>query len=210
MLLFFPISPKSFSPLSKTYRAIIEKTGNKTNKRAVGYDVSSVFDDNYRTSTLAKIARLAHLTKVKKWGENMTYQWDKEVDIIVVGSGAGGMVSALAAVQNQADVMIIEKAKLWGGSSATSGGGIWVPGSDVAKAAGFDDDLDGAYRYIRGQSADNVPDQNIRAFIDNAAPVLRWLMDSTIVDYMAFPYPDYRAECDGGHPQVFAHICPCR
>ncbi len=71
----------------------------------------------------------------------MTYQWDKEVDIIVVGSGAGGMVSALAAVQNQADVMIIEKAKLWGGSSATSGGGIWVPAAMLAKAAGFDDDL---------------------------------------------------------------------
>ncbi len=49
------------------------------------------------------------LLSVKKWGENMTYQWDKEVDIIVVGSGAGGMVSALAAVQNQADVMIIER-----------------------------------------------------------------------------------------------------
>ena len=167
-----------------------------------------MFGDNYRASKLAKIARLAHLIKVKKWGNNVTYQWDKEVDIIVVGSGAGGMVSALAAVQNQADVMIIEKAKLWGGSSATSGGGIWVPGSDVAKAAGFDDDLDGAYRYIRGQSADNVPDQNIRAFIDNAAPVLRWLMDSTIVDYMAFPYPDYRAECDGGSPTGFRTHMP--
>ena len=126
--------------------------------------------------------------------------WDREVDILVVGSGAGGMLSALVAASHGADVLIVEKARLWGGTSATSGAGIWIPGSDVARAAGFEDNLDDAFTYVRGLSADNVPDANIRAYVDHAAPMLRWVMANTPVQYMAFPYPDYHAENPGGSP----------
>lgn len=128
----------------------------------------------------------------------MTTVWDREVDVLVVGSGGGGMLAALVAASNRADVLIVEKDKLWGGTTATSGAGIWIPGSDVSKSLGFEDDLDDAFKYVRALSADNVPDDNIRAFIDNAAPMLRWLMANTKVEYMAFPYPDYHAENPGG------------
>lgn len=128
----------------------------------------------------------------------MTGSWDKEVDIVVVGSGAGGMLSALVAAKNHAEVLIVEKDRRWGGTSATSGGGIWIPGSDQAKAAGFEDDLDEAFKYVRGLSADNVPDENIRAYVENAAPMLRWLTANTPVVYTAQPYPDYHAENPGG------------
>ncbi len=128
----------------------------------------------------------------------MSINWDKEVDVLVVGSGAGGLFSALVAAKNHADVLIVEKDRLWGGTSATSGGGIWIPGSDQAKAAGFEDNLDDAFKYVRALSADNVPDENIRAFVDNAAPMLRWLTENTPVRYAAMPYPDYHAENPGG------------
>ncbi|MCP1470417.1 3-oxosteroid 1-dehydrogenase [Sphingobium sp. OAS761] len=134
--------------------------------------------------------------------------WDKEVDILVVGSGAGGLLAGLVGAHNRAEVLIVEKAELWGGTSATSGGGIWIPGSDVAKAAGFDDSLDDAFTYLRGLSADNVPDANIRAYVDNAAPMLRWVMANTPVQYMAFPYPDYHAENPGGSPTGYRTHLP--
>lgn len=130
----------------------------------------------------------------------MTQQWDKQVDVLVVGSGAGGLLAALVAAHNHSNVLIIEKDRLWGGTSATSGGGIWIPGSDQAKAAGFEDNLDDAFKYVRGLSADNVPDENIRAFVDNAAPMLRWLTANTPLVYTAQPYPDYHAENPGGSP----------
>lgn len=138
----------------------------------------------------------------------MTAHWDKEVDIVVVGSGAGGMLSALVAARNHADVLIVEKDKAWGGTSATSGGGIWIPGSDQARAAGFEDNLDDAFRYVRGLSADNVPDENIRAYVDNAAEMLRWVTANTQVVYTAQPYPDYHAENPGGSVTGFRTHLP--
>lgn len=138
----------------------------------------------------------------------MSAPWDKEVDVLVVGSGAGGLLSALVAAHGGAETLVIEKTKLWGGTSATSGGGIWIPKSDQAAAAGFDDDLDEAFRYVRKLSAPNVPDANIRAFVDNASAMLRWLGDHTELAYQSFPYPDYHAEEPGGSPQGFRTHMP--
>ncbi len=53
--------------------------------------------------------------------------FDKEVDVLVIGSGAGGMASALTANNEGLDTLIIEKGPYWGGSTARSGGGCWVP-----------------------------------------------------------------------------------
>jgi len=124
--------------------------------------------------------------------------WDKEVDVVVVGSGAGGLLAALVAAKNHAEVLVVEKDRRWGGTSATSGGGIWIPGSDQAKAAGFEDNLEDAFTYLRALSSDNVPDELIRAYVNEAAPMLRWVTANTEVRYTAQPYPDYHAENPGG------------
>jgi len=138
----------------------------------------------------------------------MSAVWDKEVDVLVVGSGAGGMLSALVAAKNHADVLIVEKEKLWGGTSATSGAGIWIPASDQAAAAGFNDSIDDAFKYVRALSADNVPDENIRAYVGNAAKMLRWMGANTDIEYHAFPYPDYHAENPGGSPTGYRTHMP--
>lgn len=134
--------------------------------------------------------------------------WDKQVDLLVVGSGAGGLLSALVGAENHADVLIVEKEKLWGGTSATSGAGIWIPASDQAAEAGFHDKVDDAYRYVRKLSAKNVPDANIRAFVTNAAAMLRWMGTHTPITYCAFPYPDYHAENPGGSPTGYRTHMP--
>ncbi len=138
----------------------------------------------------------------------MTQTWDKEVDLLVVGSGAGGMASALYAADTGADVLIVEKEALWGGTSATSGAGIWIPASDQAREAGFADNVDDAFTYVRGLSADNVPDAQIRAYVENAHRMLRWLTEKTPISYCAFPYPDYHAENPGGSPTGYRTHMP--
>ena len=138
----------------------------------------------------------------------MTETWDREIDTLVVGSGAGGLLSALVAADNHADVLVIEKEALWGGTSATSGAGIWIPASDQARAAGFEDNVDDAFKYVRALSKENVPDANIRAFVENAAPMLRWVTNKTEINYQAFPYPDYHAENPGGSPTGYRTHMP--
>jgi 3-oxosteroid 1-dehydrogenase len=138
----------------------------------------------------------------------MTQIWDKEVDTLVVGSGAGGLLTALVAADNHADVLVIEKEAQWGGTSATSGAGIWIPNSDQARAAGFEDNVDDAFKYVRALSKENVPDANIRAFVENASPMLRWVTNNTEISYQAFPYPDYHAENPGGSPTGFRTHMP--
>ncbi|MEO9671914.1 MAG: FAD-binding protein, partial [Marinomonas sp.] len=114
----------------------------------------------------------------------------------------------LVAAENGADTLIIEKADQWGGTSATSGAGIWIPASDQAKEAGFHDKTEDAFTYVRALSADNVADANIRAYVENAADMLRWMGDHTPLTYCSFPYPDYHAENPGGSPTGYRTHMP--
>lgn len=138
----------------------------------------------------------------------MNDNWDFETDVLIIGSGAGGMLAAAVAADNHAEVLLVEKEAEWGGTSATSGAGIWIPKSDQAAAAGFDDDVEDAFQYVRALSADNVPDEQIRAYVENAAPMLRWIGEHTPIEYHAFPYPDYHAENPGGSPTGFRTHMP--
>lgn len=132
--------------------------------------------------------------------------WGKEVDVLVVGSGAGGLVAAISAADAHGQVLVVEKAAEFGGTSATSGGGIWIPNSDLAQAAGQQDSEEEAFAYLRPQSAPNVPDSTIRAFIRHAPRMLRWLHEKTPVRYDSVPYPDYHVEYAGGKPGFRTHL----
>jgi 3-oxosteroid 1-dehydrogenase len=134
--------------------------------------------------------------------------WDLEVDVLVVGSGAGGLLAALAARSKTEQVLVIEKCAEYGGTSATSGGGIWIPNSHLAAAAGQQDSPEEAFQYIRALSSANVPDDNIRAYVRWAPQMLRWLEDNTAIRYQSLPYPDYHAELPGGRPAGFRTHLP--
>src|SRR5262249_53266530 len=71
-----------------------------------------------------------------------------EVDVLVVGAGAGGMTAALVSALESLDVLLCEKSDRVGGTSATSAGTIWVPGTAQSREAGFTDNLADAKRYL--------------------------------------------------------------
>ena len=132
--------------------------------------------------------------------------WDKSVDVVVVGSGAGGLTAAIAAADAHGQTLVIEKSAEYGGTSATSGGGIWIPNSHLARAAGLEDSEEEAFFYVRQLSAPNVPDSTIRAFVGAAPRMLAWLEANTPVRYNSLPYPDYHAEQPGGKPGFRTHL----
>ena len=71
-----------------------------------------------------------------------------EVDVLVVGAGAAGMTAALVGALEGLDVLLCEKSAQVGGTTATSAGTIWVPGTRQAREAGFTDGIDDARRYL--------------------------------------------------------------
>jgi len=132
--------------------------------------------------------------------------WDEEVDLLIVGSGAAGLTAAVAAAERGGKVLVIEKSGEYGGTSATSGGGIWIPNSHLAAQAGLQDSEAEAFDYLRGLSAPNVPDSVIRAYIRRAPEMLKWLEAATPVRYASLPYPDYHVENPGGKAGFRTHL----
>ena len=132
--------------------------------------------------------------------------WDVTTDVLVVGSGAGGQTAAIAAADQGAQVVVIEKSDLYGGTSAMSGGAIWIPVSSQARAAGAQDSPEEAFQYIRALAAPNVPDSLIRAYVDSAPKMLDWVEANTEVRFFSVPYTDYHAELPGGKPGWRTHM----
>jgi 3-oxosteroid 1-dehydrogenase len=131
--------------------------------------------------------------------------WDLEVDVLVVGTGAGAMVAALTAAEHGARTLMIEKSDLYGGSSASSGGGIWIPDSDSARSQGQQDSPEEAFIYIKGLVGNSVADAKIRQFTEMARRMARYVEKTSKLRFQAIPYTDYQAERPGGKMGYRSH-----
>ena len=127
-------------------------------------------------------------------------KWDREVDVLVVGTGNGALTAALCNWEmGTEDVLIIEKTDKVGGTSATSGGGIWIPVNHYAKACGADDSAEDAKKYLMGTLfGEDVPEEMIDTYIEQSPKMLKFLADRTDVIYESLEhYPDYYTNYDG-------------
>ncbi len=131
----------------------------------------------------------------------MTEKMIESVDLLVIGSGAGAMTAALRAAHAGLSVLIVEKSSKYGGTSATSGGGLWIPCNHLMSSVGIDDSREKALTYLRELCGNDVTPENIEAFIDNAPKMLQWLEKNSHVRYMAMEhYADYYQELEGAAP----------
>ena len=74
-----------------------------------------------------------------------------DVDVLVVGSGAGALTAAITAHDQGGKVLVVEKSDMYGGTSATSGGGIWIPCNHLMAAQGQSDTPEAALTYLKGK-----------------------------------------------------------
>lgn len=127
--------------------------------------------------------------------------WDHEVDLLIVGTGAGAMTAALAAYDRGGNVLLIEKSKQYGGSSAMSGGGLWVPGNHLMSTVGIDDNPEDAWTYLKACVGDRVPDERLRAYLEYAPQTVKYLVEHTHVKFESLPeYADYYQLNPGARP----------
>ncbi|MFG1229967.1 FAD-binding protein [Xanthobacter wiegelii] len=125
---------------------------------------------------------------------------DQEFDVVVVGSGAGGLLGAIKAADAGLKAIVVEKAALLGGTTAISGGAIWVPCNDDQARAGIKDDLADAFTYVKTCARGLSSDERILAYVETARHLARYL-GSIGVAYRCMPlYSDYYPGLPGARP----------
>lgn len=129
--------------------------------------------------------------------------FDHEVDVLVVGSGGGGMTAALKADAAGLDTLVVEKSAQFGGSTALSGGGIWVPGAPSQRRAGYTPPPDGVFEYLKHITGGLVSDARLRTYVDEAPEMMEFLEKaSPWFEFVWKPgYADYYPELPGGSEQ---------
>ncbi|WP_163892496.1 3-ketosteroid-delta-1-dehydrogenase [Mycolicibacterium hippocampi] len=133
---------------------------------------------------------------------------DTTVDLLVVGSGTG-MAAALAARERGLSVLIVEKSSVVGGSTARSGGALWLPASPVLAEAGAGDSAERAQTYLSSVVADTISTARASAFLANQAPTVEMLRRTTPMRlFWAKDYSDYHPEKPGG--SAAGRTCECR
>lgn len=123
-------------------------------------------------------------------------------DVVVVGSGAAGFAAAITARLRGLTALIVEKTDHYGGSTALSGGAIWVPGNFHLDAAGLGDTYEKARAYLDATVGDRVPGDRKDAYLRHGPRMVREFHDRTAVRFMYTPgYSDYFPEALGGMAQ---------
>jgi 3-oxosteroid 1-dehydrogenase len=125
-----------------------------------------------------------------------------EVDVIVLGTGAAGMAAALAAHEAGASAVLIERGSRIGGTSAISGGVIWVADNPQMRAAGMADSREDALAYFRSLGHGDLVDEVLEAFVDRGPEALAFLEGIDALKVAVLPgYPDYYLDRPGAKPE---------
>jgi succinate dehydrogenase/fumarate reductase flavoprotein subunit len=120
----------------------------------------------------------------------------REVDLVVLGSGAGGMTAALTAAILGLDVVLVEKTQFVGGTSARSAGSVWVPNSRHSPPG--KDDPDKALLYLRACLGNRIREPMVHAYLDAGPDMIAFLEDNSEVAFRPYAYhPDYLATLPG-------------
>ena len=125
--------------------------------------------------------------------------WDHEVDVVVLGTGGAGLTAALTAAVTGASVAVYEKAPTVGGTTAVSGGIVWIPAHNRSP----DRELTAAdaLRYLRAQSLGSMDDALVETFVRTGPAMLDFVEANSGLHFeIATGFPDYQPELPGGQP----------
>jgi succinate dehydrogenase/fumarate reductase flavoprotein subunit len=127
-------------------------------------------------------------------------KWDSEADVVVVGTGGSAFMAAIAASDQGAHVIMMERSDKVGGTTAVSGGAMWIPMNKHMASVGISDSREEALAYCKKLTDGRATDSMVERYVDTAHQVLDYIEANTSVRYGAMTMPDYHPEEEGAKP----------
>ncbi|WP_226550634.1 FAD-dependent oxidoreductase [Celeribacter naphthalenivorans] len=123
----------------------------------------------------------------------------QEVDVLVVGSGAGGLSTAVSAAHRGLKVIVAEKEPVFGGTTARSGGWSWIPNNAPGKRAGVQDSVEKARTYLKHETGDHYDSAKVEAFLEAGPKAVDFFESKTSLQFDLGPtFSDYHPTAPGG------------
>ncbi|GKY89596.1 FAD-dependent oxidoreductase [Sinisalibacter aestuarii] len=126
---------------------------------------------------------------------------DRSVDVLVIGSGGAGLTAAVTAMKAGLEVLVAEKDTVFGGTTATSGGVIWVPmnrhAQKLGAEIGVEDSIANARRYLEIEAGQYLDRDRIEAYLASGPAMVDFMERETEVRFHAMDFPDYHSEEEG-------------
>jgi len=111
------------------------------------------------------------------------------------------VATAVTAASQGLDVLVVEKEAQYGGTTARSGGWLWVPGTHLAKEQGIHEPPGAAKAYLKHETTTHFDEKRVDAFLENGPKAIEFFTKNTCVQFdMPAVFPDYHAEATGGQP----------
>jgi succinate dehydrogenase/fumarate reductase flavoprotein subunit len=122
-----------------------------------------------------------------------------DTDVLVVGSGAGGLATAVSAAHRRLNVIVAEKEPVFGGTTARSGGWMWIPCNAPARRAGVDDSAEKALTYLKHETGAHFDAARVAAFLDSGPKAVDFFESETSLQFDLGPFfADYHPTAPGG------------
>jgi len=122
-------------------------------------------------------------------------------DVLVAGSGAGGMAAAVTARKAGLDVLVAEKEPWFGGTTALSGGWLWIPNHPMQKEIGVADSIEDASTYLLHEAGEKYDPERVNAFLAAGPKMVEFFTRETAVKFdPSATFPDYHPDAPGGRP----------
>jgi len=122
-----------------------------------------------------------------------------ETDVVAMGSGGSGLTAAITAHDEGCKVIVIEKSDKVGGTTAISGGGVWIPLNHLSIKKGHDDSRESVLVYAKNLAKGRASDDLVEKYIDTGPEMVKYLEENTPLKFEVSLMPDYHPEMKGAH-----------
>ncbi len=123
---------------------------------------------------------------------------DIACDLVVVGSGAAGLATAITARKRGLDVVVLEKEPVFGGTTALSGGVLWIPLTKYGREQNPGDNVERVRQYMMNETGNNYDSAAVECFIENGPKMVDFFERETEMKFVPTLYPDYHPDAPGG------------